>query len=232
MTRLRLTRILVVGLLAGVSFAPPAAASVLQRGLAPPTYSLVASTTSIGPGESVTFTTDAPGDQYAQLMITAPEFVGGGGPDGAPGPVLYGPVSIVVGTVSWDDYSYLNWYTCEGGRMAVVIYSGTVGSLPFIGSLWYGQSIGGVAPIAEVFVDLEGDPSRCAAPPTSSPGSPTTSPGSSLPSGPTASDAVGSLDSERLPATGRPWSDYGVAAGVITMLGVGVLVVGRRPRTT
>jgi LPXTG-motif cell wall-anchored protein len=121
------------------------------------TYTIDASATSMGPGESIVFSTNAPADQYAQVFVT---YI-----DGSLSQVAYGPASRIVGTIAWEDWVSTNWYTCTGGTMAVVVYTTTVteAGRDFTGSLFYGQTIGATAPDAEVRVELEPstDPNRC-----------------------------------------------------------------------
>jgi hypothetical protein len=169
----------VVGFIAG----SPAAAVETR-------YSVTASADEIAPGESVSFSTDAPGDNYAQLFL---DYV-----DGKPSAVARGTVAALTADLTWEAYRSSNWYDeCTPGRIILRVYdvkeSDTINF--FIGILKYDQVMEGVPADAEVPVILSaGECPTTTSPATTSPA--TTSPATTSPA--TTSSAT------TIPATTSP----------------------------
>jgi hypothetical protein len=114
-----------------------------------PLYSVTASADEISPGETVSFSTDAPGDNYAQIFL---DYV-----DGEPSPVRRGTVAALTADLAWEEFRSTNWYNeCTPGRIILRVYdvkeADTVNF--FIGILMYDQVLEGVPADAEVPVIL------------------------------------------------------------------------------
>lgn len=181
-----------------------------------PTYTVSASTTAISQGQSVTFTSTAPGDTYAQVFVNYSQ-------------VGSGRLDSLLGAYTWDQYRYTNWYSaCEAGTLSLRIYGITVDQTSeyFIGTLMWNQVIDGVPTVDDVTVDLLADPVCPNDTTTTTAGTGTTT----LVGGTSGGDALLSGQSGRnITSTGSSSDVLAMLALVVFGAGVAVVMSVTRP---